>query len=58
MKNDPLETIKHFADDERIDRRYRQHTLANMIVELTRRRSAWLQMVARVRQTLGRGELR
>lgn len=55
MKNDPLETIKHFADDERIDPRYRQHTLANMIDELARRRrGAWLQMVARFRQTLGR----
>lgn len=47
MRNDPMKTLEHFADDTRIDERYRQNTLANMLKELTRRRSAWGRMAAR-----------
>lgn len=36
---DPLNIIKAFADDQRIDQRYRENQMANMIAEIERRRA-------------------
>jgi hypothetical protein len=41
MKNDPAAILDHFAEDERIDIRYRENTLANMRQQLAERRKAW-----------------
>lgn len=53
MRNDPAAVLDHFADDERIDERYRANTLANMRQQLARRRSAWAVMAARIGRSLG-----
>lgn len=53
MTNDPAAILEHFADDPRIDERYRTHTLANMRRQLAKRRTAWAVMAARVRKGLG-----
>lgn len=44
MANDPAKVLDHFADDPRIDARYREHTLAGMRAQLAERRSAWGRM--------------
>lgn len=48
MQNDPIKTLEHFVDDTRIDERYRRNTLDRMLKTLARRRSAWMQLAARV----------
>ena len=48
MANDPAAILDHFADDARIDERYRAHTLNNMRQQLRKRRSAWARMAAAV----------
>lgn len=44
MTNDPARILDHFADDVRIDMRYRENNLANMRRTLATRRSAWGRM--------------
>jgi hypothetical protein len=44
MKNDPATLLDYFAEDERIDVRYRENTLANMQRQLANRRTAWGRM--------------
>ncbi|QDP20371.1 hypothetical protein [Sphingomonas xanthus] len=53
MNNDPALVLEHFADDSRIDERYRANTLANMRRQLAKRRTAWATMAARMGQALG-----
>jgi hypothetical protein len=40
MANDPAKVLDHFADDPRIDVRYRENTLAGMRAQLVDCRSA------------------
>lgn len=44
MKNDPATILDYFTEDERIDVRYRDNTLANMQRQLASRRTAWGRM--------------
>lgn len=46
MKNDPADILDYFAEDERIDARYREKSLANMRRQIAERRSAWGRMRA------------
>lgn len=46
MRRDPASILDHFAEDPRIDIRYRENTLANMRTQLAERRSAWGRMKA------------
>lgn len=39
LRTDPIEVIRRFADDERLDARYRDHNVAAMLKSLARRRS-------------------
>jgi hypothetical protein len=48
MANDPATILDHFAQDVRIDDRYRALTLDNMREQLRQRRSAWARMAAMV----------
>src|SRR3546814_1582695 len=41
MTNDPAKIFDWFADDERIDHRYRQNNLATMRRKIIERRTAW-----------------
>lgn len=41
MKNDPAAIIDQFADDARIERRYRENNLATMRRTIAERRTAW-----------------
>ena len=54
MQRDPATILDHFAADERIDSRYREHTLANMRSQLAARRSAW----GRMKNLVGLGSLK
>lgn len=53
MANDPAAILDHFAEDPRIDERYRAHTLSNMRAQLRERRSRWGRIAAMI--GLGRG---
>ena len=53
MSNDPAAILDGFADDPRIDERYRANTLKSMREQLRQRRSSWARMAALV--GLGRG---
>lgn len=44
MKNDPALILDYFAEDERIDARYRAKSFANMRTKLAERRSAWARI--------------
>lgn len=46
MRNDPAAILEYFAADERLDGRYREHTLGNMRQKLANRRTAWGKMKA------------
>jgi hypothetical protein len=46
LKIDPLDIIKHFTDDDRIDRRYRQIQMRRMITNVERRRRSWRHRAA------------
>lgn len=46
MTNDPARILDRFADDARIDGRYRENNLASMRRTLATRRSAWGRMRA------------
>lgn len=48
LTNDPLEIIRHFASDERIDARYRSHNMVSMLNEITQHRTVLLRMVDRL----------
>lgn len=48
LSNDPIEIFHHFANDERIDARYRSHNIVSMLTEITRHRTVLLRMVDRL----------
>jgi len=54
MANDPAVVLDHFAEDPRIDERYRTHTLSNMRAQLRKRRSRWARMAAMISRGHGR----
>jgi len=50
MTNDPARILDHFAEDARLDPRYRELTLGGMRKALAERRSAWRRMAALFRK--------
>lgn len=54
MQNDPVLVLDHFQDDERLDARWRELSLASMRRTVAERRTAWGAMKARLRRTLTR----
>lgn len=48
LSHDPLEIIRHFSDDERIDTRYRSNNMVAMLAEVARHRNALLRMIDRL----------
>ena len=48
LTHDPLEIIRYFANDARIDGRYRSHNMVSMLAEITRHRTVLLRMVDRL----------
>lgn len=51
VKHDPLDILRHFLDDDRLDSRYRALTLSNMIAQIERRRTP----VGRIMSAIGIG---
>lgn len=53
MKNDPAAILDHFQNDERLDARWRELSLASMRRTLADRRTAWGAMIARIKRAVG-----
>jgi hypothetical protein len=53
MKNDPADILAAFQDDERLDPRWRERSLASMRRTIAERRTAWGALKARLSHIFG-----
>lgn len=54
MKNDPARIFDHFKDDERLDERWRRHSLSSMRSKIEDRRTAWGEFKATIARAVSR----
>lgn len=54
MRNDPADILAAFQDDERLDARWREMSLASMRETIEKRRTAWGAVMGRIDDILGR----
>lgn len=56
MRNDPAAILDRFQDDERLDPRWREKSLAPMRAKIAERRTSWGAMKARFNMAVGRAD--